>query len=391
MMSARSADGFIWFVAQDWWYHNRAHSDFQLMKEVARERPVLVVNSLGLRLPRPGKSTNPLRRIGRKLSSMSKLLRKPLPELPGFHVLTPVFLPFYGDGRLARLNARWIRAQVTFAARLAGLPEQPAIGVTIPTAWPVVEKMRRSALVFNRSDLHSAFPEADGEWVESLERALLANSDRVLYVSHELMRNDATLVGDRAFFLDHGVDLVRFSPDKPVDPEIAAIPGPRVGFFGGLDDYVVDFDLLLRTAREVPEASLVLIGDATCSMEELTALPNVHWLGHRPYESIPSLGRVFDVAIMPWLDNEWIRFANPIKLKEYLALGLPVVSTEYPEVDAYRGLIRIAHDRDSFPALVREALADPGDPKARHAFVLPYSWQGRAAALLDLVDEVGGH
>lgn len=391
MVSARSAHGFIWFVAQDWWYHNRAHSDFQLMKEVARERPVLVVNSLGLRLPRPSKSTNPWRRIGRKLRSMAKLLRKPIPELPGFHVLTPILLPFYGDGLLARLNARWIRAQVTFAARLAGLPACPAIGVTIPTAWPVVEKMHRSALLFNRSDLLSAFPEADGEWVESLERALLANSDRVLYVSHELMRNDAALVGDRAFFLDHGVDLARFSPDVPVDPEIAAIPAPRVGFFGGLDDYVVDFDLLLRTALEVPEASLVLIGDATCSMKELTTLPNVYWLGYRPYESIPSLGRGFDVALMPWLDNEWIRFANPIKLKEYLALGLPVVSTEYPEVDAYRGQIRVAHDRESFPALVREALADPGDPKARHAFVLPYSWQGRAAALLQLVDESAVH
>jgi glycosyltransferase involved in cell wall biosynthesis len=141
----------------------------------------------------------------------------------------------------------------------------------------------------------------------------------------------------------------------------------------------------------VPEASLVLIGDATCSIEELTALPNVYWLGYRPYESIPALGRGFDVALMPWLENEWIRFANPIKLKEYLALGLPVVSTEYPEVDAYRDLIRVAHNRDSFPALVREALADPGDPETRHAFVSSYSWQGRAAVLLELVDEVGSH
>lgn len=391
MDSQRESDGMIWFAAQDWWYHNQAHSDFQLMKAVAQSRPVLVVNSLGLRVPRPGATTHPLRRILRKLRSMGKFLRTPIGDLPRFHVLTPVLLPFYGDGRLARLGARFVRLQVRLAARLAGLPSRPAIGVTIPSAWPVVRDMPRSALLFNRSDLHSAFPEADGRWVASLEAALLEHSDRVLYVSHELMRHDADAVGDRAVFLDHGVELERFSTDQPVHPDVAEIPAPRVGFFGGLDDYVVDMDLLLKTAREVPEASLVLIGDATCPMDELTALPNVHWLGHRPYETIPSLGLGFDVALMPWLDNEWIRFANPIKLKEYLALGLPVVSTEYPEVDAYRGVVRVAPTRDDFTLLVREAVADPGDAKGRRAFVQPYSWAGRAAVLTNAIDEIKGH
>ncbi len=376
--------GFVWFAAQDWWYHNQAHSDFQLMKEVSRTEPVLVVNSLGLRLPRPGTSTHPLRRILRKMRSMTKLLRRPLADLPRFHVLTPIMLPSYGGGALARLNARWIRFQVRVAARIAGLPAQPLIGVTIPTAWPVVEKMARSALVFNRSDLHSAFPEADGSWVESLENQLLQQSDHVLYVSHELMKRDHALVGDRGFFLDHGVDLDHFSPDGAVHPEIDGIAAPRVGFFGGLDDYVVDMELLLETARRLPQVNVVLIGDATCPMDDLVALPNVYWLGFRDYRDIPALGRGFDVALMPWLDNEWIRFANPIKLKEYLALGLPVVSTEYPEVEAYRHQVMVAADRDSFVAEVEHALASPGDPDARIAFVQPFSWAGRAKALMTL-------
>ena len=389
MAGPRATQGVVWFAAQDWWYHNQSHSDFQLMKEVSRGRPVLVVNSLGLRVPRPGTSTHPLRRIVRKLRSMDKFMRTPIADLPDFHVLTPLLLPFYGDGVLARLNAASVRLQVRLAARLAGLPSRPAIGVTIPSAWPVVRGMRRSVLLYNRSDLHSAFPEADGRWVASLEDALLEHSDHVLYVSHELMRHDADAVGDRAFFLDHGVDLDRFSPDRPVDPEVARIPAPRIGFFGGLDDYVVDMDLFVRTATELPDASLVLVGDATCSMDALTDLPNVHWLGHRPYEAIPSLGLGFQVALMPWLDNEWIRFANPIKLKEYLALGLPVVSTEYPEVDDYRQVVSVAPTRDDFPRLVREALDDPGDPAERRAFVEPHSWRGRAAALTALVDGAG--
>ncbi|SHJ85920.1 Glycosyltransferase involved in cell wall bisynthesis [Tessaracoccus bendigoensis DSM 12906] len=389
MNRKRRADkGFIWFAAQDWWYHNQAHSDFQLMKEVSRSRPVLVVNSLGLRAPGPKTSVNPGRRILRKLRSMTKFLRRPLPDLPNFFVYTPLMLPIYGrSGPLFRFNAFLIRCQVRLAAWVIGLPKVSAIGATIPTAWPVIERMRRSTLVFNRSDLQSAFPEANGEWVADLEYQFLVHSNLVLYVSHELMRRDEAIVGSRSHFIDHGVDLGHFSKEGPVDPEIETFPRPRIGFFGGLDDYVVDMDLLLDVARRIPGASLVLIGDATCSMEELTGLPNVHWLGFRSYHDIPALGRGFDVALMPWLDNEWIRFANPIKLKEYLALGLPVVSTDYPEVEAYREMVRVVADRGDFVDEVQAVLEDPGDPDRRAAFVEPYSWAGRAAVLLEATGE----
>lgn len=381
--------GFVWFAAQDWWYHNQAHSDFQLMRQVSLGRPVLVVNSLGLRMPTPGKSTHASRRVLRKARSIAKTVRRPVPDQPGFHVMTPILIPAYGDTRLARLNARLVRAQVRLVARMVGVGSSPHIGVTIPTAWPVVEPMRRSSLIFNRSDLHSAFPEADGQWVAGLEHRLMERSDRVLYVSHELMERDRPVVGDRAVFLDHGVDIDHFRPDGDIDPEVAAVPRPRLGFFGGLDDYVVDMELLRRTAVENPDLSLVLVGDATCPMDELTKLPNVHWLGFRPYASIPALGRGFDVALMPWLDNEWIRFANPIKLKEYLALGLPVVTTSYPEVDAYRDHVVVAEDRSAFPELARAALDGESDPARLRDFVLSSSWASRARQLVGVADEIG--
>jgi GT2 family glycosyltransferase/glycosyltransferase involved in cell wall biosynthesis len=378
--------GFVWFAAQDWWYHNQAHSDFQLMQEVARERPVLLVNSLGLRMPRKGVSTNPGRRIGRKLKSMSKLVRRPVPGLPQYHVMTPVMLPLYGPGLPSRLNSWFIRQQVQLVGRVIGVGRQPLVGLTIPTAWPVARRMKTSALLYNRSDLHSAFPEADGAWVAGLEDALLTHADRVLYVSHELMAVDHDVVGGRGFFLDHGVDLEHFAPraGEVEPPQMHAIAHPRIGFFGGLDDYVVDMELFAEVARALPEVNLVLIGDATCPMDDLVALPNVHWLGHLPYERIPAFGRAFDVALMPWLDNEWIRFANPIKLKEYLALGLPVVTTEYPEIHHGDGSVSVAASHEDFIRLVKSALSDPGDPVARRMSVLSASWRERARALTEV-------
>ena len=132
----------------------------------------------------------------------------------------------------------------------------------------------------------------------------------------------------------------------------------------------------------------MLIGEATRPMDSLTTYPNVHWLGYRTYARIPDYGSQFDVAIMPWLDNEWIRYANPIKLKEYLALGLPVVTTEFAEIDRYRDVVRVARNHAQFIELIRRTLSDggPADPAARRAVVATASWQSRADELIELAE-----
>ena len=168
------------------------------------------------------------------------------------------------------------------------------------------------------------------------------------------------------------------------------MPGPRIGYFGAFRSSTVDMGLLERVAREMPEASLVLVGPSTEPMESLTSLPNVLWFGQRPHEAIPAFGRGFDVALMPWQDNAWIRAANPIKMKEYLALGRRVVSTDFPEVHRYADLIEIAADQDDFIARVREAVAGPlpipaAEVSRRRAAVSDASWDSPAAALLALL------
>ncbi|MGH9151853.1 MAG: glycosyltransferase [Acidimicrobiales bacterium] len=379
----------VCFSAQDWWYHNRAHSDFQLMRRIARSHRVLFVNSIGLRMPSSAGSIPPLRRILRKARSVAKVVRRPDPGVPGFVVMTPVILPLYSRPVMRRFNAVLVRAQVRLAAVALGIT-RPALVVTIPTAVDVVDGMDRHCLIFNRSDKHSAYEEADQALIASMEQRLLRSADHVLYVSRELMAEEAGVVGERGLFLDHGVDLDHFrrTPEEAIPADLRAIPGPRIGFFGGLDDYVVDFALLEYVAKALPDASVVLVGDAGSPMDRLVAVPNLHWLGYRPYESIPSYGSGFDVAIMPWRRNEWIRMCNPIKLKEYLALGLPVVSVDYPEGHTYDGLVRWATDSDGFVEQVRRTLADggPATPAERRRAVGGASWDDRARRLVELVE-----
>lgn len=385
--TAHPAADYVCFSGQDFWYHNRAHSDIQLLRNVAAGRRVLFVNSIAMRMPIPGRSTQAFRRIWRKAKSMAKLVRTPIAELPDFHVMTPVTLPLYGSVTARRLNAVIVRLQVWLVSRFLGM-KSPAYIVTIPTAWDVVRPLKRRCLIYNRSDLHSSFPEVDKKLIESYEAELLKHSDYVCYVSRALMRQEQASTGNRAVFLDHGVDLDHFRtvPREHQPADVRDLPRPCIGFFGGLDDYIIDFDLLERLAAEIPEASLVLVGDATLSMERFAKYPNVHWLGFRSYEKIPGYGSAFDVALMPWLDNEWIHHSNPIKLKEYLALGLPVVTIDFPEAHYYADHLSIARGADAFIAEVRRLLASPPAPEAQRAAVLTKSWAHRAALLVDLCE-----
>jgi GT2 family glycosyltransferase/glycosyltransferase involved in cell wall biosynthesis len=381
------APAYVCFSAQDFWYHNRAHSDIQLMRNVAATRRVLFVNSISMRMPMPGRSTKAFRRIWRKAKSMAKLVRRPLPELPNFYVMTPVTIPLYGSALARRLNAVLVRMQVRQVERFLGMKDV-AYTVTIPTAWDVVRPMARRCLIYNRSDLHSSFPEADRTLIGGYETELLRYSDHICYVSRALMQAERPLTSNRAVFLDHGVDLDNFRavPYEAQPADVRDLPHPRIGFFGGLDDYIIDFDLLERVAREFPEAALVLVGDATCSMRRFEQLPNVHWLGFRPYEQIPAYGSSFDVALMPWLQNEWIHHSNPIKLKEYLALGLPVVTVDFPEARHYVERLVIAADGATFIDAIRQMLTTPPDRETQRASVLTMSWAHKAATLIELCE-----
>ncbi len=151
---------------------------------------------------------------------------------------------------------------------------------------------------------------------------------------------------------------------------------------------MIDFDLLERIAVERPQYTLVLIGDATLPMERLTRHPNVQHLGFRPYAEIPELGADFDVSIMPWLDNDWIRCCNPIKLKEYLALGQEVVTTYFPEVEHYRDFVHVSNDGDGFLRAIDEVVAGKKAPGDRATLLTKSTWDDRTLEMLEILDGI---
>jgi glycosyltransferase involved in cell wall biosynthesis len=198
-----------------------------------------------------------------------------------------------------------------------------------------------------------------------MERRLMERSDFVVVSSSRLYETKRRF-NPNTFLVTHGVDVAHFRKaclEDTVRPaDCAELRHPVIGFFGLIADWV-DLEIVRFLAVARPEWSLLLIGEVQTDISALSELPNVHLVGRRPYSSLPGYCKAFDIAILPFVVNELTLAANPLKLREYLAAGLPVVATPLPEVRKLEGLVRMATTAkdflDQIEALLKEGKLGP--------------------------------
>ncbi len=190
------------------------------------------------------------------------------------------------------------------------------------------------------------------------------------------------------------VDVPHFARARAISeepPDQAAIPRPRIGFYGVLDERL-DTELIADLADARPDWNIVLVGPV-CKIEpaSLPRRANIHYLGPKSYEDLPDYLAGWDVALLLFARNEATRFISPTKTPEYLAAGKPVVSTPIHDVVhpyADRGLVRIASDAAGFEAAIEACLAE--QPAARldqaDAFLANMSWDATFVQMEALVE-----
>ena len=370
-------DGIICLGGEDWWYHNRGHFDFQIMRRLARRWPVLFVNSVGVRMPKLNEKRVFVQRIARKLKSLSRGL---VEAEPGFFVYSPFNVP-------GQKISEWsLGPQIRLAARRAGI-KLPLLWVHCPAGAALIGQLGETRVVLQRTDRFEAFPDADPDYVgHMIDRARDA-ADLVVYAAPHLMAEEAVFDRDQ-ILIDHGVDLDRFvgagraaregGLDVPAD--LAGISGPRVGFIGGLDAHTFAPELFIEVARRLPGHQFVLVGGSSLP-EGWCDLPNVHMLGRKPYEAVAAYQAAIDVLIMPWNDSEWIKACNPIKLKEYLAVGRPIATTDFIALDRWRDLVSVADGADRFAAAIEAATGKTVELDERLRRLDGESWDAKADLL----------
>ncbi len=354
-------------------------SKTHLMRLLARDNRVLWVNSIGYRRPTASKAD--VSRAFKKL----KAVTTPIHEAePNIFVLNPFAVPLYGNASIRELNRGLLRFQVKRAMRKLGF-KRPINFVFNPAAAVIAGTLDEQKVIYYCVDEYTAFTGVSSNSLAELENQLLKQADAVI-VSADLLYESKVKVNPKTVLVRHGVDFSHFRkalrPDTVVPAEIRDLPRPIIGFFGLIADWV-DVKLMAEVAKHFSSGSLVLLGKATTDVSALECLPNVHLLGRKPYADLPAYCKGFDVALMPFVLNELTLNANPLKVREYLAAGLPVVSSPIPEVEVL-GLCRIANGPDATIREIELALTHPGPNLARSDAISTESWEAR-------VEEIRGH
>jgi len=334
-------------------------SKHHVMHLLAERNTVLWVNYHASRAPTA--SASDLRYMVRKVGQIFRGVTNPRKNL---YVLTPPVLPLPGSTMAKRINRCLLIARIRSALRRVGRGPVQVWSFT-PDISYLLGHFGEEKVVYYCVDDHASFSGYDKEQVIRDEADLCRRADLVITTSTALQEAKAPL-NPNTILVTHGVDYEHFSravrEDLPIPEDMKTIPHPILGFFGLIRDWV-DLDLLAAVACRRPDWHIVMIGDSTVDLAPYRGIPNMHFLGRRPYEQLPAYCKAFDVGLIPFRINELTRAVNPIKLREYLAAGLSVVSTPLPEVMAYDGPVRVGDSAESFVDIIGKAFGIERDSR----------------------------
>ncbi|NJO55151.1 MAG: glycosyltransferase family 1 protein [Rhodospirillales bacterium] len=284
---------------------------------------------------------------------------------PGIRVLVPV-LPADSDprthDRMQQDLLEGYMARCCPAPVVAWYYTPMALGFTSHLDLPVC--------VYDCMDELSGFAGAPPQ-LRARERQLMKRADLVFTGGYSLYEAKRSL-HSAAYPFPSSIDVEHFSPARSGDlrapHEVALLDGPRIGYFGVIDERL-DVDLVDELASLRPDWQIVMIGPVVkIDPAKLPKRDNIHWLGGKPYASLPAYLSAFDVGFMPFARNAATRYISPTKTPEFLAAGLPVVST--PIVDVVRswgaeGLVEIADTAEATVDAIERLLARGPSPEWR--------------------------
>jgi glycosyltransferase involved in cell wall biosynthesis len=373
--------------AKDW--RSDHTSNHHVLRELAKTRRVLWLNSIATRTPQLS-SARDLGTIKRKLREVARGAQNVEHDL---WVTTPLVLPFPHSPAARTINGWLLRALVRMLRLRLGI-DRFHLWTFLPNVADYIGTFGEDLAVYYCVDEWSMFSYLDRAATVAAETRLLHKVDAVFAINAALAGAKRPLCPD-TFVSPHGVDHATFAraldPATPIPADLAALEGPRIGFYGTLREWV-DVELIAHVARARPQWSIALVGQQLSDLSALDGIPNVHLLGQKPHAELPAYCKGFDVGLIPYRIDERMAFVNPLKLREYLSAGLPVVSTPVPEVEqfSHRHLCQIGHDPASFVDAIEHALLQTGRAErlARSEAMQSETWAARVDDVTRRVDEI---
>jgi len=377
------------FSSIDWDFIWQGHQE--IMATLAgRGNRVLFVENTGVRPPRPGD----LSRLRQRIRNWWRGVKGFRQERENLFVFSPLVLPF----PYSRV-ARWINARILLRAlrrwmRATGF-ERPIVWTFLPT--PLVRQLIREldpelTIYYCIDDLTSS--SAAARRIRSSEAKVFREADLVFVTSAQL-RERAARFNERVHLFPFGVDFKTFervrNQASAVPGDLERLGGPIVGYVGGVHKWL-DQELLALVAERIPDASFALVGPVQTDVSRLGRCANIHLLGAKSHADVPRYIKGFGVAVIPYRLAAYTTHVYPTKLNEYLAMGVPVVTTDLPEIRRFNlehgEVVRVAQTPEDFADGIRQAIdkVSAVETERRIEVARENSWDRRIDRMSELIE-----
>lgn len=285
---------------------------------------------------------------------------------------------------------RWYEKFIDLLRRESGAPVI-AIVVNPMNCWSLIRYLPFDKFVYDCIDSSDIFAEGKIKLFKKLEKEIIQSADLVIVTANRLGEHVKSMGPKREpILLPNGAEIVRLQQigsTNPIHPKIAKLKKPVIGYLGAIASWL-DTELVLKTARAFPHASIALVGpidEATINPSIFDEYPNISWIGQVKHDEVATCLKGFDVAVIPFKAGHIAECTDPIKAYEYMALGLPVVASHIIELRKHGDLVDVAFSHEEFLECVNKRLTtDTDENKARRIeYAKEQTWDARAKKLLD--------
>lgn len=334
--------------AEDWGAH--PSSTQHLIKVLSQHRKVLWVNSIGLRQPRF--LWRDLVRVCQKFNAFFKRKKDQKPPInkysKHFTVINPLVVPCATAGWIIKLNQWLLSKQLAKKISSMGMHD-PIIWCSLPTAVDYLSLFQGCPSVYYCGDDFGSLAGVDHLAVLDKENQLVGKVSYVFTASQALLTK---FPKDKSVAIPHGVNYELFNNRPNIRPDDLPNGDFIAGFYGSISTWI-DQELIEIAAKLLPHWQFVFVGHVECAIDNLLTLSNVHFIGAKNHEQLPAYIQHWNVALLPFVNNQQIKMCNPLKLREYLASGTPIVATEFPALKPYKThLVTINDKQDIGQAII---------------------------------------
>ena len=382
-MKTKQQLAFLVF-SDDWGEH--PSSCQHIFKHIVKEHKVLWVNTIGMRNPKLsitdfGKVFYKIRKMIFGTGSSIEQSLHP----PNLKVCQPLMLPYANFLLVRKLNKYLVVRSVQ--SKMAEFKMGKAIFVTtVPNACDFVGKFGAKKNVYYCVDDFTEWPGMEHDLVRLMEMKLIEKTDCFIATSQKLYEK-LLPYGKPIKLLSHGVDVELFRNMEIEEHSLLKnIPKPRVGYYGLFDERS-DQRLLADLAARLPDVSIVITGRVETDVSLLIEAPNIYFTGAVPYHDLPSIVAGWEACILPYKRNKLTESISPLKLKEYIATGKPIIASPIQELSQYAEYLDLCESTQAWVRIIKRILTSQlfSNKNERKESIEQESWEIKANFFLDFI------